>query len=175
MPLIAGVVAAMRRLPTAPLEGTTYTHGPSNGTTYNIFRDNVDLSVFAVPSDLGELLAVTIPLSTASTAGAKFRPVVYNPSTKERIAVGGELVTTGGEAQLVLTFAEPVPLTGGQSYAIGMMTNSSVIDFQRTDAGSYLYGICVGDDYANGAPDPLVDQGAGSGGYVMTITYTPAA
>ena len=138
---------------------TQFTNGASLlGLTANITNSsnapgaNELVLVKVVPGATVNITGINA-FTVAASATAKFKPVIYadsggSPNGQARIAVGNETIgcTT---TQATMTFAAPVSLTGGTTYWIGYITDTSIAVLESSTATT---GVKAVNTYTAGAP-----------------------
>lgn len=117
-------------------------------------------------AQVGQNLAGVSCVPQATSAGAKFKAVVYpdsggSPNGRSLLATGVEITGTTSGTVLTSTFLSPPALTALTTYWIGFITDTSVL-LQETDTTTT--GVKASNTYASGAPAtcPTVTTGQNS-------------
>lgn len=119
-------------------------------------------------------------LPMATSGGAKFKAVLYSDSTGNPgslITSGTEVVGSTSGTALIGALSSAEALTGGTSYWIGFITDTSVVlaEVDGTTVGGFATGQAKANTYSGGAPaGPLSGMTVGLAGYMMWGNCTSA-
>jgi hypothetical protein len=114
-------------------------------------------------------------MPAATSAGAKFKAVLYSDTAGAAdalLATGTETVGTVSGTAFTAPFGAGQALTGGTSYWIGFITDTSVT---IASADATLDGVKKTNTYASGAPNPLSGQSTGQTGWQIWGNVTAVA
>jgi len=173
--------------------GSLLVYWDSN-SNYSYYSGVTIAQTFIVPSGYDTLDVVELPLVRTAGSGGTITVSIY--ATSGGVPTGSALATstkncndvsTSGSSYYSFTLSSPLTVTGGATYAVGMIATTSTIAWWRSSTASYAYGqgfnnasgwtdwgrdLCFKVYGYQSATAPLVTSSTASGILGTSFTFT---